>query len=137
MTKVLAVIAEPNNDPQVSIVDLDETKGMVRLDFAKVRHAQEPAPLYLKRNERGFFDVADDPALAQVKRADSLRMMLERAGDEGISARTAAEILGVTERTVRRDLEGLGAVLTIRGKHGRLWVLPQEAPFPEEQGLDL
>ena len=29
MTKVLAVIAEPNNDPQVSIVDLDETKGMV------------------------------------------------------------------------------------------------------------
>lgn len=124
------------NEP-ATIMALDETKGMVRLDFAKVRHAQEPAPLYLKRNERGFFDVADDPGLAQIKRADSLRMMLERAGDEGVSARTAAEILSVTERTVRRDLEAIGAVLTIRGKHGRLWVLPQEAPFPEEQGLDL
>jgi len=124
------------NEP-ATIMALDETKGMVRLDFAKVRHAQEPAPLYLKRNERGFFDVADDPGLAQIKRADNLRLMLERAGDEGISARTAAEILSVTERTVRRDLEALGAVLTVRGKHGRLWVLPQEAPFPEEQGLDL
>lgn len=29
MTKVLARVSEPQNDPIVSIVDLDETKGMV------------------------------------------------------------------------------------------------------------
>lgn len=29
MTKVLAKVSEPSNDPVVSIVDLDETKGMV------------------------------------------------------------------------------------------------------------
>lgn len=96
------------NDPATVIV-LDESKGFIRMTFAKVRHAESPAPIYLKRNAAGFFDVAEDPAAAKVKRQDALRAMLDRSGNEGVSSRLASDILKVTERTLRRDFEEVGA----------------------------
>lgn len=110
------------NDPATVMV-LDESKGFIRLTFAKVRHAESPAPIYLKRNERGFFDVADDPALAKERRLDSLTQMLNRAGSEGITVEMAAEVLKVKARTIQRDLEALGAVKVAVGKNQRVWVL--------------
>lgn len=111
-----------HNDP-ATVMHLDEAKGFVRFSFVKVRHAREPLPIYLKRNNLGFFDVAEDPALAKDRRRDSLQQMLEKSGGEGVSAALASEILGVTERTVQRDLKELGANLISRGKTGRVWVL--------------
>lgn len=124
------------NDP-ATVMALDETKGFVRLTFGKVRHGITPPTIYLKRNERGFFDVSDDPSLAPMRRADALRAMLERAGDEGITSELAAEVLKVTVRTVRRDLENIGAKLVTEGRHGRRWIMPIESLPPEEQTLDL
>lgn len=113
------------NDP-ATVMALDESKGFVRLTFAKVRHAQAPPTIHLKRNEAGFFDVADDPALARERRCDALTQMLERAGQEGITSELAAEVLKVTERTIQRDLASVGAVKIARGKNSRVWVLQDE-----------
>lgn len=119
-----------HNDP-ATVMHLDETKGFVRLSFVKVRHAKEPAPIYLKRNERGFFDVSEDPALARQKRSDALSMMLEKAGSDGITAEMAAEILKVTTRTIQRDLKDLGAQVVSHGKNHKSWVLVREDGFDE------
>ena len=110
------------NDP-ATVLSLDETKGFVRLTFGKVRHGLTPQPIYLKRNERGFFDVSDDPALAKTKREDAIRQMLEKAGNEGVSAETAAEILKVSEQTIRTYMKEAGARCVPFGKNDRRWVL--------------
>lgn len=119
------------NDPATCLA-LDETKGMVRLTFGKVRHGLTPTPIYLKRNDRGFFDVSDDPALAKARRQDALEQMLTKAGYEGVSATVASEILKVSEQTIRDDMKKLGARITAFGKNDRRWVIG-----PEDGGLPL
>jgi len=119
------------NDPATCLA-LDETKGMVRLTFGKVRHGLTPTPIYLKRNDRGFFDVSDDPALAKARRQDALEQMLTKAGYEGVSASLASEVLNVSEQTIRDDMKKLGARITAFGKNDRRWIIG-----PEDGGLPL
>lgn len=114
------------NDPATVMV-LDETKGLIRLTFAKVRHAESPQPIYMKRNDRGFFDVSTDPMLETVRRRDQLTEMLHKAGPDGITAELAAEVLKVGVRTIQRDLGKIGAVMTRHGKHDKRWTLGEES----------
>lgn len=110
------------NDP-ATVMALDETKGFVRLTFAKVRHAEAPANLYLQRNERGFFDVAEDPSLVRVRRLDDLVGMLERAGSAGVSVDEIAERFGVHRNTARKHLEAVGATQFGSNRRSTRWAL--------------
>lgn len=129
------------NDP-ATVLALDETKGFVRLTFAKVRHAEAPQPLYLKRNERGFFDVAEDPTLVKVRRVDELQAMLEQAGPQGVSVEEVAARLGVSAQTVRRDLKDIGATQFGDNRRAIRWAMPgvngpASQPFDSDDELPL
>lgn len=118
------------NDP-ATVLALDESRGLVRLTFAKTRHCETPPTIYLKRNERGFFDVSEDPAIAKTRRQDGLTLMLERAAGEGITSAMAAKVFKVTDRTIRRDLKDIGAT-----ENAGLWTIAaQFDQQPSELGI--
>ena len=60
--------------------------GHHRLTFHKVRHAQEPAPVYLKRDDAGWWEPTEAPVLVGDKTTAALeRALLAATLDEGLS----------------------------------------------------
>ena len=98
MTKVLAKVSEPNNDPVVSIVDLDETKGMVPIGALNgvvkvdmVFLSNEQARLIRKAMDNGARGAELDAAITTILDPEPEPAPMEPSPEQGNPAPPAGE----------------------------------------------